>query len=419
MMYTPNTSFKLASSASEQNVYFTYVCLVNDVIPNSISNCQPGSYGYIDGDNEEIDQEETPIQVERSKAVHELVENKDNHAKDNDFNENDPKVTTTSQDDENEQYETEDTDELNGNPNILKLTKMKWLSEEQCVSPDSSSPSLSPNMSSTSICSIESEDQLDQCISVNDKYLSTILRLDREHNMFGLSKIAIVGSQPSRKIRKDDDKPVFPQTAIVQICCGKGCCRNMSKTDLPSSLKCGGCRSCCIAPICYGSCFQPCTIAPSCQKVYPSQCTAPDRECCCKACTPRKCVIDCSTYYGMKVAVRRKPKYEPSPVELTPRSSSVLQKPFAARSCHHIPRCVPPSAGFPYLMPCFWPARPSAPCSVPARCFHNPPCIAPRKRRPPKMANDICPPRCDETQSKCQNFSCLGVSVFIEYILLL
>lgn len=98
----------------------------------------------------------------------------------------------------------------------------------------SSSPSISPNMSSTSTCSRESDDHLSHT-SVGDKYLSTILRLDREHNMFGLSNIAIVGSRPSRKMKKDGDKPVFPQTAIVQICCGTGCCRHRVRQEVQRS----------------------------------------------------------------------------------------------------------------------------------------------------------------------------------------
>lgn len=54
--------------------------------------------------------------------------------------------------------------------------------------------------------------------------------MDKEHNLFfGLSNVAIVGSRQSRKIRKDDAKPVFPQTAIVQVlytgCVCQGCCR--------------------------------------------------------------------------------------------------------------------------------------------------------------------------------------------------
>lgn len=56
--------------------------------------------------------------------------------------------------------------------------------------------------------------------------------MDKEHNLFfGLSNIAIVGSRQSRKMRKDDDnKPVFPQTTIVQVlytgCVCQGCCRH-------------------------------------------------------------------------------------------------------------------------------------------------------------------------------------------------
>lgn len=71
--------------------------------------------------------------------------------------------------------------------------------------------------------------------------------------------------------------------------------------------------------------------------------------------------------------------------------AQTIFQPIAARSCHHLPQCIPPSAGFPYLMPCYWPARPSAPCSTPTRCFHNPPCPAPRRRRgPPDPDADTC-----------------------------
>ncbi|XP_063828902.1 uncharacterized protein LOC135078231 isoform X2 [Ostrinia nubilalis] len=404
-MCIPEGTLKLASSASEQNVYFTYVCLVNDLNPNNLSNHRP-SYRYIDGDLEEVDQEDVPIRVERSKALHELVES---HRNDYEIEEkkytgaqsSTAHQTTTSF--ESDTSENEDTINFNtANPNVLKLTKMKWLTEEQEGSPDSSSPSISPNMSSTSTCSRESDDHLSHT-SVGDKYLSTILRLDREHNMFGLSNIAIVGSRPSRKMKKEDDKPVFPQTAIVQVCCGTGCCRHRSKTDLPSSLKCGGCKSCCVdpfCPTCIGPCDPPCSDPSPCPPMIP--------------CPPSKCFVDCTTCYGMKVTVHRKPKFDPVQVELTPRSSCVLHKPFAARSCHHLPRCIPPSSCFPYLMPCFWPARPSAPCSVPARCFHNPPCLAPRKKRPPgQNMPTTCPPgKCEDAAkgTKCPNQLCPGKS---------
>ena len=44
--------------------------------------------------------------------------------------------------------------------------------------------------------------------------------------MFGLSNIAIVGAKPSKVKRKDDEKAVFHQTAIVQVCVTNKCCRN-------------------------------------------------------------------------------------------------------------------------------------------------------------------------------------------------
>lgn len=88
-----------------------------------------------------------------------------------------------------------------------------------------SSPSISPSNSLSSTCSRESDEGLGTCVSSGDRCLSTILRLDREHNMFGLSNIAI--EKTSRRIRKEDSRPVFPQTAIIQICCDKGCCKHM------------------------------------------------------------------------------------------------------------------------------------------------------------------------------------------------
>lgn len=81
--------------------------------------------------------------------------------------------------------------------------------------------SLSPVGSNTSL---ESDDV--NRSNNSDRYLDTILRLDKEHNMFGLSNITIVGARPSKKIRKDEDKAVFHQTAIVQVCCYKQCCRH-------------------------------------------------------------------------------------------------------------------------------------------------------------------------------------------------
>ncbi|KAM3962002.1 uncharacterized protein ACR2FA_003894 [Aphomia sociella] len=397
-MCVPETKLKLVSSASDQNVYFTYVCMLNDLKPTDktgYDRYHKSPFHFMDGEAEEVDQEEQPIQVERSKALHELVES---HRKDvidtqkvhEEANSSDIYSTTTSGEDcelsENEHF----NDQSGQNPNILKLTKMKWLTEEQEGSPDSSSPTLSPTTSSTSTNgSREFENCIDRQISDSDKYLSTILRLDREHNMFGLSNMTIVGSRQSKKMRKDDERPVFHQTAIVQICCGKRCCSNMSNTDLPSSLKCGGCRGC-IDPGCI-FCARPCRSP-------------------CARCVPVKCTVDCATYFGMKISFNRKPKYEPSPIELTPRSSCVLQKPFAARSCHHLPQCIPPSSCFPYLTPCFWPARAGAPCNTPTRCFHNPPCRAPRKPYVPLPPEEVCPPKCEDSvaKTKCANLLCPG-----------
>lgn len=106
----------------------------------------------------------------------------------------------------------------------------------------SSSFSLSPAPSTTSYYSRESDDEADEAHpSLGEKYLSTILRLDKEHNLFGLSNIAIVGSRPSKRMRKDEDKPVFPQTAIVQVLytgCGcQNCCRYKVGT-VPNLIHC-------------------------------------------------------------------------------------------------------------------------------------------------------------------------------------
>ncbi|XP_026730471.1 uncharacterized protein LOC113495755 isoform X1 [Trichoplusia ni] len=429
-------SMKLTSSASEQNVYFTYVCLVNDIKPSGTLN---PIYGYNNKPSlnllevssahnqernlEDMQPERSPIQVERSKALHELVESykKAEQGERNETDSSTPYPTTTS----GEDSELSENDENNfiscDNPNVLKLTKMKWLTEDQDDGPDSSSPSLSPATSS-SICSKVSEDDLKEDSGIEDKYLSTILRLDKEHNMFGLSNIAIVGSKPSKPQRKDEERAVFHQTAIVQICSAKGnCCKHKSNSDLPTSLKCGGgCRGCCVDPycsVCAGPCGTPCGGSCGTPCVVESPCTpfctsCPRGRCSCKLpCPPIKCTVDCNTCFGLKIKLNRKPKYEPTPIELTPRSSCVLQKPMAARSCHHLPQCIPPSSCFPYLMPCFWPARPSAPCSSPTRCFHNPPCPAARKpARVPIPKEYICPKKCvdEEKKTKCENDICPG-----------
>ncbi|XP_045451890.1 uncharacterized protein LOC123660915 [Melitaea cinxia] len=367
---------KLTSSASDQNVFFTYVCLVNEVRPSASGNDndvnsmdRQGRSLHVINSDEVV--REQPIRVERTKALHELVGNSR-------ALEHEQKPSTYYE----KESDVSDSEEYNqlANPKKLKLTKMKWLSEGREGSLDSSSPSISTTSSANSICSRESYEVIDPRLSFGEKCLSTILKLDREHNMFGMSNIAIVGKKTSKKIRKEDAKPVFPQTAIIQICCANGCCKHKSNTDLPTSLKCNQC---------------------------------PRGKCSCKmSCRPSKCKIDCSNYYGMRVSFKRKPKFEPSPLEVTPRSSCILQKPMAARSCHHLPHCLPPSSCFPYLMPCYWPARAGAPCSHPSRCFHNPPCRPPRKRKYPIPPDEKCATsgKCEDESknTKCPNQTCPG-----------
>ncbi|XP_053608808.1 uncharacterized protein LOC128674339 [Plodia interpunctella] len=392
-MYRPAT---LKHSVSDQNVFLTYVCTIEHIKPENFDQ-KRNSSSYFDGEVEEFDEEDPPIQVERSKALHELVESHRNDRSSLKGPDDSSARLTATTSAEDSDYSENDNNDVEKQPNILKLTKMKWLTEEQPGSPDSSSPNLTPALSSTSTnCSRESESDLNASFS-SDKYLSTILRLDKEHNLFGLSNIAIVGSRPSKKIKNQDDRPVFHQTAIVQVCCGMGCCRHMSRTDLPASLKCPTCRPCCGSASGCSTCAIPCPPA-----VCPPSSACP-------ICPSVKC-NECPQSFGLTISISRKPKFEPSPIEITPRSSCVLQKPFAARSCHHCPQCVPPSSCFPYLMPCFWPSRAGAPCNNPAQCFHNPPCRPPRKKGTGQPAGkpEVCPPKCEENAQKCINQSCLG-----------
>ncbi|XP_050668963.1 uncharacterized protein LOC126968135 [Leptidea sinapis] len=316
---------KIRSSISDHKVTMTYVCL-DDGKPgvDEDDHCCKTSDKF-----EDKLEEDRPIRVERSKALHELVES---HRHDDAiYGESThkavkynitPSITTIRLPD----VEEESNDPRN-QANILKLTKMKWLTEGQEESPESSSPSLSPTNSTVSTCSRESYDahsKIYPCISSGDKCLSTILRLDKEHNMFGLSNIAIVGKKTSRRSRKDDERPAFPQTAIVQVCCGGSCCRHKSNTDLPASLKCGGCRACCKDPycsFCVGSCGTPCEEPPC-----PSVCSTCPSQKCKVPCVSSRCLMDSSNSFGLKISLKRKAKFEPPVVELTPRSSCVLQK---------------------------------------------------------------------------------------------
>ncbi|XP_045537032.1 keratin-associated protein 9-1-like [Papilio machaon] len=358
----------------------------------------------------------------------------------------------------------------------------------------SSTPPISRSVSFAVPESSDSEGDMKGCVSFGEKCLSTILRLDKEHNMFGLSNITIVDSKMLKKSRKDDKDPAFPQTTIIQLlCCEKKCCHKCGKcyscTDpfcssckscgivcsLPCTLPCvvsarssralpcpkpsiritpcgspcgRRCRSPCRSP-CFPPCRSPCSspcrspCSPPCRSpcrspcarpskipfLKPTPCKIPCGTCCdnppcmiccykgrikCKRvpCAKPRCLMDCNTRYGMKISLKRKPKFEPSPVEITPRSSCILKKPVAARSCHHLPRCSPPSSCFPYLMPCFWPPRASAPCNNPSRCFHNPPCLPPRRRKSPIPSQYSCTrdKKClDETKNSiCPNPTCPG-----------
>ncbi|XP_052745829.1 keratin-associated protein 9-1-like isoform X2 [Bicyclus anynana] len=276
---------------------------------------------------------------------------------------------------------------------------MKWLTEERTESSNSSSPYLTRNSSMTSLDSNENGDVMDSKDSVSEKCLSTILRLDREHNMFGLSNIAIVGKDfPKKKHKKDNDDPVFPQTAIIEICIARRCCKHKSNTDLPASLKCNACQSCCGNPCC-SLCSRKCGFLCEDRGLCSLPCSTPPSQC------PRGTCI-------CKISFKRKTTFDLSPNELTPRSSCILQKPMAARSCHHLPQCVPPSSCFPYLMPCYWPARAGAPCNNPSQCFHNPPCRPPRRRKSYIPPEETCPKtvKCESREEKCTNQACPGQS---------
>ncbi|XP_026330709.1 uncharacterized protein LOC113238167 isoform X1 [Hyposmocoma kahamanoa] len=401
-------TMKLRNSTSDQNVVITYVCLINDVKPT-------GSRHYVNKSHriqygvDEVDIDAEPIQVERSKALHELVESrkheevlsKNNEDQPGQLNSSTPAYPTITF---SEDSELSDMDDGFSDPKILKLTKMKWLSESQGGTPDSSI-SLSPAPSTTSSnFSRETEyDDNESDPNLGDKYLSTILRIDKEHNLFfGLSNIAIVGSRQFKKMRKDEDnKPLFPQTTIVQVvytgCVCQGCCRHKSKSDFPRSLKCGtGCTFCCLTPS-RASCLPQRTLfddsprscpAPPCPdllKDKPSNDVCPTSPCSSPPCPeiiiPPEPKTSCATNcVGVKIKLNRKPVPVVQPIEITPRSRCILTKPLATRTCYHIPPCVPPGPGFPLLLPCFWPVRPNAPCSDPKQCLHNPTC--PNSLRP-------------------------------------
>lgn len=415
-------NMKLASSASEQNVYFTYVCLVDDLRPAILSTeCERYNEKDKNTQVDESDSDEMPpafssIQVERTKAVHELVNSLQSEGNQTMEMEPPKQYPTTTSSDESE-FDNDDKFISCDNPNILKLTKMKWLTEEHDSSPDSSSPSISPSTSCSSTSSVNS---LVKRENVDDKYLSTILRLDKEHNMFGLSSIAIIGSKTSKSSkRNNEERAVFHQTAIVQVCCPKGCCRHMSKSDFPPSLKCSGCKSCCnlqgsgknsdrgYSKVSKGSskrerdCTKPTPVPPP---KCPPVCAGP--------CRRRGCIIDTTSTYGLKIKLKRPVgEVKNDGGTILPRSSCILKLPLAMRPCNHTPTCLPPSACFPYLMPCYWPPRREAPCSEPEKCFHKPACPPPRiQQKVPLPRQFICPKHKTSEGQKhdCRNDVCPG-----------
>ncbi|XP_048483464.1 uncharacterized protein LOC125489914 [Plutella xylostella] len=258
----------LFHSFSEHNVLKNYVCLVSNIPP----------FEYLSDQDARVDinhEQDNAIQVERSKALYDIKH----------YNGNDG---TSCQ--HIEMMDVSENDDSNfisfDNPNILQYTRMKWLSDGSSGGTNARTVNAltgakirqrkergrnSPSVSLTSCSTISSDFSQDSVLESQDstdRCLSTILKLDEEHNMFGMTNMAIVGM---------------------------------------------------------------------------------------------------------------------------PLRSGVRCEPLAARSCHHVPRCQPPSACCPYLMPCYWPARPNAPCPTPAHCFHNPPCPAARQRETPRDPNTSCP----------------------------
>ncbi|CAH2041508.1 unnamed protein product, partial [Iphiclides podalirius] len=168
----------LTRRASDQNVFYTYMCQLNKIPPSSdiekfVGRCY-------------------------SRPSQELIE--------------EPSSTTV------ENSEISDTDQYctdTDTPKLLKLTKMKWLTERKCGSPDSRSPTGSPSMTFSDTNSSGSEDNLKGCVSFGEKCLSTILRLDKEHNLFGLSNITIVDSKLTEKVPKENEEPAALDAVLI------------------------------------------------------------------------------------------------------------------------------------------------------------------------------------------------------------
>ncbi|KAI5646332.1 hypothetical protein NE865_01794 [Phthorimaea operculella] len=376
----------VSNRASEHNVFTTYVCLVKDGLSRHLHQGNSGQATDVEqatSTEEDFDgnANAAPIQVERSKAVHELIE----AVKNTDHN----IIQGKPPDIILEDSEVSDQDENNSydNPKKLKLTKMKWLSEDQNGYLDSSSPSVSSIKSTTS--SKESDNEVKEEPDIGEKCLSTILRLDKEHNLFGLSSITIVGSKqlkPKQK-GKDDEKPVFHQTAIVQVCkstCSKCCqpgCKNRSKSDLPCSLKyssCGSCVSCCSRTCTSVPCTQPCYPCPKpykpCRK--PSYLRRKPSKTCPKPCYPYP--KPCYPY----------PKScDPYPKSCYPYPKSCYPYPkpcYPTKSCHPYPKscypypkpCYPTKSCYPYPKSCYLYSKSCYPCPRPCSPPLKRPCLS-------------------------------------------
>ncbi|KPJ06564.1 hypothetical protein RR48_14303 [Papilio machaon] len=260
----------ISHNRSEQKHYCTYMCQTNRIKPSSdqervFKGC------CVRPSRELIEQvmEDEPKLVERTQGLCDNLDTTNTEClRETDLSTGYASTTTL----ENSEFSDEKTTDEGENPNLLHLTKMQWLTDSQTDSTDSrsSTPPISRSVSFAIPESSDSEGDMKGCVSFGEKCLSTILRLDREHNMFGLSNITIVDSKMLKKSRKDDKDPAFPQTTIIQLlCCEKKCCHK-SNTDLPLSLK----RVPCAKP---------------------------------------RCLMDCNTRYGMKISLKRKPKFEPSP----------------------------------------------------------------------------------------------------------
>ncbi|XP_063385523.1 keratin-associated protein 16-1-like [Cydia fagiglandana] len=290
-------SKQLLYSYSVPNVNFVYVCLVSNITPGNPGKSNVGSESrhnrpslqVIDNPNEEVGtskDNDVAIEVQRSVAFHELIESYGKLGNIEYFPEKIEQIASETIPLPPHEEEDGKDDNKCGNPKILSLTKTKWLSESRDGSPDARDI-LMQSTSESSVGELPEHDS-------THKALSTVLALDKEHNLFGLSNTYIpqANSKAWKKLPKESDsKAVFHQTAIVQACY-KTRCRRKSKTDLPPSLKCGCCKSKCCCAKCR-SCTSCTTLIcrPSC-----STCAIPCTTPCSVPCGS-SCVVPCPLYW--------------------------------------------------------------------------------------------------------------------------